>query len=181
MAFTPIVGTLVYVVDDTSADPSEHQVLMVHRIARKDDDHLGKYNGLGGKLEPGEDVVAGARREIREEARIELDELALRGTIVWTGFGPSQEDWLGFIFIGRTSSPAIPPSNDEGDLLWVAQERLLLACDDDPSVRDSAELPMWEGDRLFLPLVFDTNPAPFHGAMAYEGDQPREWSYSRPY
>jgi len=30
------------------------QTLMIHRIKRTDDIHLGKWNGLGGKFEPGE-------------------------------------------------------------------------------------------------------------------------------
>ena len=50
---------------------------MVHRNARPDDAHFGKYNGLGGKLEAGEDVVAGLRREVREEAGIECDDVRL--------------------------------------------------------------------------------------------------------
>jgi 8-oxo-dGTP diphosphatase len=60
---------------------------LIHRNARPDDPHFGKYNGLGGKLEPGEDVVAGLRREVREEAGIACEELHLAGTISWPGFG----------------------------------------------------------------------------------------------
>ena len=72
---------------------------MIHRNAREQDHHLGKYNGLGGKLEPDEDVLEGMRREIREEAGIECEALALRGTISWPGFGKGGEDWLGFVFL----------------------------------------------------------------------------------
>ena len=63
MPYTPIIGTLGYILS-----PDRQRVLMVHRNARKDDEHLGKYNGLGGKLEADEDVMAGMIREIREEA-----------------------------------------------------------------------------------------------------------------
>jgi 8-oxo-dGTP diphosphatase len=59
---------------------------------------LDKYNGLGGKMLPNEDVVACLHREIYEEAGIKCDEILLRGTINWTGFGPGGENWLGFIF-----------------------------------------------------------------------------------
>ena len=62
---TPILTTLGFVMH-----PDGERVLMVHRIARPGDEQLGKYNGLGGKVEPGEDVVAGMKRELREEARI---------------------------------------------------------------------------------------------------------------
>src|SRR5690606_21171979 len=82
MPYTPIVATLGYVLS-----PDRSKVLMIHRNARKDDHQLGKYNGLGGKIERDEDVVAGMRREIREEAGIECTSMQLRGTISWPGFG----------------------------------------------------------------------------------------------
>ena len=40
-------------------------------------------------------------------------------------------------------------------------------------------LPMWEGDRYFLPLVFDHDPRLFHGFMPYANGLPVGWSYSR--
>src|SRR5690606_30225437 len=52
--YTPIVATLGYVLS-----PDGEHCLMVHRNARPGDNHLGKYNGLGGKIEPDEDVMAG--------------------------------------------------------------------------------------------------------------------------
>ena len=93
MPYTPILATLGYVFS-----PDGRRVLMIHRNSRPGDLHLGKYNGLGGKLDPGEDVVAGLRREIREEAGIDCDELELAGTISWPGFGKEGEDWFGFVF-----------------------------------------------------------------------------------
>jgi 8-oxo-dGTP diphosphatase len=38
---------------------------------------------------------------------------------------------------------------------------------------------MWEGDRYFLPLVFDKDPLPFHGHMPYEKGCPVSWRYFR--
>ena len=107
MPYQPIIGTLAYIVRGD-------EVLMVHRIARSHDEHLGKYNGLGGKLEPGEDVFAGLARELREEANIEITSARLRGTINWPGFGPNGEDWLGFIFLVDGFTGDIPESNEEG-------------------------------------------------------------------
>ena len=94
MPYQPIIGTVGYVLSE-----DRKKVLLVHRISRKDDQHLGKYNGLGGKLEPDEDVASGMAREIREESGLEVLDMSLRGTINWTGFGPNGEDWLGFIFL----------------------------------------------------------------------------------
>jgi len=139
---------------------------MIHRNARPDDQHIGKFNGLGGKLEPMEDIAAGMRREILEEAGIECLSMQLRGTLNWPGFGKQGEDWLGFIFLIDRFSGEVPPRNAEGDLVWVERERLMA-------------LPMWEGDRHFLPLVFDADPRPFHGVMPYREGRMQSWSYSR--
>ena len=174
MAFTPIVGTLVYILDR-----DRDEVLMIRRDARPDDDHFGKVNGLGGKLEPDEAVVESLRREIREEAGIEMTSMSLRGTITWTNFGPKREQWLGFVFLADAWTGSPPAGNDEGSLVWVARSRLLAACSSDPTERASADLPMWAGDRHFVPLVFDEDPRAFHGTMPYDGDQPMGWSFER--
>jgi 8-oxo-dGTP diphosphatase len=158
--YTPILATLGYVLS-----PDGRRVLLVHRNKRPGDAHLGKYNGLGGKVEPGEDVVSCLRREVREEAGLECDEVVLRGTISWPGFGKHGEDWFGFIFrIDRTSGTP-PAENAEGTLEWVAVERIL-------------ELPLWEGDRYFLPLVFERTAKQFHGVMPYRDGRPVSWNYS---
>jgi len=161
MPYTPIVATLGYVLS-----PDGSEVLMVHRNARPDDHQLGKYNGLGGKIEPDEDVLAGMRREIHEEAGIDCIDLSLRGTISWPGFGKQGEDWLGFVFLITRFIGTPFERNAEGTLEWVYRDRL-------------HELPMWEGDRQFLPLVFDHDPRPFHGVMPYRGGRMLSWKFSR--
>ncbi len=174
MPFTPIVGTLGYILDRAAG-----RVLMIRRDARPDDAHFGKVNGLGGKLDPDESVVASLRREITEEAGIDITSLSLRGTITWTNFGPNREEWLGFIFLidGWTGEPL--SHNHEGTLEWIELERLLLACREDAGERESADLPMWAGDRHFVPLVFDDDPRVFHGTMPYDASVPLDWSYER--
>ncbi len=177
MAFTPIVGTLAYLWD-READ----RVLMIRRNARQDDDHFGKVNGLGGKLEPDESVTEGLRRELQEEAGVELTRFALRGTITWTNFGPKREEWLGFIFLVDGWEGEPPASNEEGTLEWVSRRGLVDSCmaevigadRDEPS-----QFPMWAGDRHFVPLVFDDDPRTFHGTMPYDGDVPRSWTFER--
>jgi 8-oxo-dGTP diphosphatase len=158
MPYTPILATLGYVFS-----PDRQRVLLVHRNARPGDAHLGKYNGLGGKLERDEDIVSGMRREIREEADIECGHLQLAGTVSWPGFGKGGEDWFGFIFrvFSWTGTPRA--ENDEGRLEWVDLERV-------------ADLPMWDGDRYFLPLVFDFAAPPFHAVMPYYQGKPTDWT-----
>ena len=174
MPFAPIVGTLAYM-----WDRDRDRVLMIRRNARPSDDHFGKVNGLGGKLEPDEGIVAGLRREIDEEAGLVLNDIALRGTITWTNFGPKNEDWLGFIFLVTDWTGSPPETNEEGSLEWIDRPRLLAACSDDFEIRTQADLPMWEGDRHFVPLVFDGDSRAFHGTMPYDGDKPKNWTYER--
>lgn len=160
MPYTPILATLGYVFS-----PDGARVLMIHRNARPDDAHFGKYNGLGGKLDAGEDVVAGLRREIREEAGIECDRVQLAGTISWPGFGKRGEDWFGFVFRVTAFSGTPLAANPEGALEWVEVGRV-------------PALPLWEGDRHFLPLVFDFGAPQFHGVMPYQDGRPVSWMYT---
>jgi 8-oxo-dGTP diphosphatase len=161
MPYTPILATLGYVLSE-----DRRRVLMIHRNVRKDDHHVGKYNGLGGKLEANEDVVAGMRREIREEAGIECLELSLRGTMNWPGFGAHGEAWFVFLFLVTQFSGTPLEGNHEGTLEWIAIDKI-------------RTLRLWDGDLNFLPLVFDGDPRPFHGVMPYRDGRMLGWHYSR--
>jgi 8-oxo-dGTP diphosphatase len=160
MPYTPILATLGYVLS-----PDGRQVLLIHRNRRPDDAHFGKYNGLGGKLDRDEDVIACMRREVREEAGIECEALRLCGTISWPGFGKQGEDWFGFIFRIEGFRGEPMRDNPEGTLEWVDVGRVL-------------ELPLWEGDRHFLPLVFGLDRRQFHGVMPYCDGRPVGWQYN---
>lgn len=160
MPYTPILATLGYIMSSDG-----RQTLLIHRNTRPDDLHLGKYNGLGGKLDPHEDVIAGIKREVREEAGLECEKILLRGTVSWPGFGKHGEDWFGFIFrIDRFRGTPLA-ENPEGTLAWVPVEQVF-------------DLPLWEGDRYFLPLVFGQEPRQFHGVMPYKDGRPISWTYS---
>jgi 8-oxo-dGTP diphosphatase len=159
--YTPVVGTLGYILS-----PERDRVLLVHRNARSGDQHLGKYNGLGGKMEPDEDVYTCMYREIQEESGLRCIDMTLRGTINWQGFGTNGEDWLGFVFLITRFEGTPWARNEEGELAWHSLETI-------------HSLPMWEGDRHFLPLVFDDDPRPFHGYLPYRDGVPVGWRYSR--
>ena len=158
--YAPILATLGYVMS-----PDGRRTLLIHRNARPDDQHLGKYNGLGGKVEPLEDVVACMRRELMEEANLHATDMRLRGTVSWPGFGPGGEDWFGFIFRIDAFTGTPPAGNPEGTLAWMDVDAIL-------------DLPLWEGDRYFLPLVFDDAIAQFHGVMPYRDGHPESWTVS---
>jgi len=160
MPYTPIVGTLCYVLDGD-------RVLMIHREGRPDDVHLGKYNGLGGKVERDEDVLASVIREVHEEAGIVVDAPRLRGTVSWPGFGAGGEDWFAFVFVADSWTGDVLKENPEGVLEWIPLARLL-----------AFDLPLWPGDRYFLPMVFDESVAVFHGVMPYRDGSPESWRVS---
>jgi 8-oxo-dGTP diphosphatase len=160
MPYTPVLATLGYIMS-----PDGQETLLIHRNTRADDHHLGKYNGLGGKLEPDEDIVAGLKREVHEESGLECQKVVLRGTISWPGFGKHGEDWFGFIFRVESFKGEPFTDNPEGTLSWIPVEKVL-------------DLPLWEGDRHFLPLVFGRDPRQFHGVMPYEQGRPLSWKYS---
>jgi 8-oxo-dGTP diphosphatase len=105
------------------------------------------------------------RREVREEAGLECDRLSLRGTISWPGFGKHGEDWFGFIFRIDAWSGEPMRENAEGTLEWVEVDQV-------------QGLPLWEGDRYFLQLVFERTDRQFHGVMPYRDGRPVGWSYS---
>lgn len=156
--YRPILATLGYVFS-----PDQARVLLIHRNARPGDEHLGKYNGLGGKLEPLEHAVQGMVREIDEEAGIECRTMDLAGTINWPGFGKGGEDWLGFVFRIHSFSGTPLQANPEGSLDWHPRDSVL-------------QLPLWEGDRFFLPLVLDPARPSFHGVMPYRDGKPLSWT-----
>mgnify|MGYP003374492259 FL=1 len=149
--YRPIVAALGFVL---SADRT--RVLMVQRT-RDGDTHAGKYNGLGGKLEPDEDIGTCLTRELREELGIEVTSARLRGTVNWPGFGKVGESWFGFVFVVDAYEGVVPERNDDGPLHWVEIDRV-------------GELPLWEGDAHFLPLVFDDSVAMFHAVLPYDDD-----------
>jgi 8-oxo-dGTP diphosphatase len=160
MPYTPILATLGYVF---SAD--RRKVLMVHRIGRENDAHLGKWNGLGGKLEPGEDAAAGMIRELHEEAGIVAQRPQLAATISWPGFGKGGEDWFGFLFRIFAWSGEPYCQNPEGTLAWVPLDEVM-------------QKPLWEGDRYFLPMILKCDHPLFHGCLPYQNGHPASWTFT---
>ena len=114
------------------------KTLMIHRIKKENDMHQGKWNGLGGKLEPGETPEECAIREIREEAGLHATHLMLKGLLTFPKFA-KDEDWYAFVFVVDEFVGALVES-PEGYLAWVDDHAL-------------TELNLWEGDRIFLPWL----------------------------
>ncbi len=81
----------------------------------------GRYNGIGGHVERGEDLLTAARRELHEEAGLDVQHLWLCGTLlVDTG----ENTGIGiFIFKGDYRGGELKPS-EEGSLEWISPAEL---------------------------------------------------------
>jgi len=128
------------------------KTLMVHRIKKPNDIHEGKWNGLGGKFEPGETPEECARREILEESGLRVKKLDLKGLLSFPLFA-RDEDWYAFVFVGTDFEGSLIES-PEGTLQWIDDSKL-------------TELNLWEGDRIFLPWL--ERPGFFSGKFVYQG------------
>jgi len=138
-----ILATLCYVKKDG-------MTLMIHRVNRDNDIHASKWNGLGGKLESGETPEECVVREVREESGLLIKNPRLKGILTFPGFD-GENDWYVFVFTAREFEGELIDS-EEGHLAWVKDA-------------DITTLPLWEGDRIFLPWL--DGEAFFSGRFVY--------------
>jgi len=125
---------------------------MVHRVRKANDMHAGKWNGLGGKLEPGETPEECALREIYEESGLKVRNPRLKGLLTFPLFA-NDEDWYAFVFVCEDFEGQLIDS-PEGELRWIPDQELL-------------GLNLWEGDHIFLPWL--DRPGFFSGKFVYRG------------
>lgn len=114
----------------------------------------GLYNGLGGHVEQGEDVLSAAYRELREEAGLEGVPLWLCGVItIDTGQVPGVAV---FVLRGETGQADLFASA-EGQPEWVPVSRL-------------PDLPLVEDLTTLLPRLLAMQPgtAPFAAHYSYD-------------
>jgi len=81
-----------------------------------------KFNGVGGHIEAGEDVMTAARRELKEETGLSVSDLKLMA-IVNINAGDPTLGILMFVFVGWSEQRETNASH-EGGLHWVAVDRL---------------------------------------------------------
>ncbi len=125
--------TLCYIVKDGCW-------LMMHRVKKTQDENAGKWIGIGGHLEENESPEECVLREIREETGLTVTDLKLRGLI--TFILPDWGNELTFLYTAQTDGEVRADRMDgpEGILRWVP-------------IADVDNLALWEGDRIFLPLL----------------------------
>jgi 8-oxo-dGTP diphosphatase len=125
---------------------------MVLRNKKPHDIHAGKWNGLGGKLEPGETPEACVAREVLEEAGLVIRDPFLHGLLVFANF--KDQDWYVFVFTATQFEGRLIDS-PEGDLQWIPDEEM-------------AGLRLWPSDHIFMPWI--GNGRFFSARFQYEGD-----------
>ena len=128
--------------------------LMLHRNRKPQDPNAGKWIGIGGGIEPNETPDDCLRREFFEETGLTLTVYRYRGLVRFRSDVWPDEDMHLYSASGWSGEMGIC---DEGDLEWVAKERL-------------RELPLWEGDRIFLELLERDAPV-FVLTLHYAGER----------
>jgi 8-oxo-dGTP diphosphatase len=124
------LATLCYV-------KQNNHTLMLHRVKHANDIHEGKWNGLGGKLEPGESPEQCVIREVQEESGLLIQRPRYHGLLIFSDF--KDDDWYVWVFSATEFSGALIDST-EGNLKWIPDAEL-------------TSLPLWPSDHIFLPWL----------------------------
>lgn len=87
----------------------------------------GRLNGIGGKLEPGEDYLTAAIRETEEETGYKVLPSDLELATIGKLEGGYEEDWVMAYFKIKVSSQEIPLglTIDDGEFLWIHKDKVL--------------------------------------------------------
>ena len=119
-----------------------------------------RYNGVGGHIERGEDVITAARREILEETSLEPEALWLCGTVT---VDAEESIGIGLYVMKAICSEGTPLASDEGELEWVPINEI-------QSKTLADDLP------LLLPRVMDQSPGdpPFSAHYRYNQEEQLE-------
>mgnify|MGYP002725461311 CR=1 FL=1 len=133
--------------------------LMLHRVKKDGDMHLGKWNGLGGKFENGETPENCAIREVLEESGLTVSNPQLKGFITFPNFD-GQNDWYVFVYRFDEFEGELIDS-PEGNLAWISETEM-------------SELALWEGDRIFMKWL--DQPKLFSAIFKYESGTLLDWS-----
>lgn len=141
-----MITTLCYLEKD-------EKYLMLHRTKKEKDINKGKWLGVGGKLEKGESPEECLLREVKEETGYTLNSYEFKGIVV---FNYNDDEPLFMYLYTSSDFSGIEKKCDEGELSWINKYEVL-------------KLNLWEGDKIFLDLLFKKSPF-FYLTLNYEND-----------
>lgn len=106
-------------------------------VQRQDPPHAGRWAVPGGRVEPGEPLVAAVAREVREETGLEVEV----GDVAWVGetIGPGDPPAWHYVLVDFWASPVgghLRAADDAVEVAWVALD----AADERPMVDTMVEL-----------------------------------------
>lgn len=127
--------------------------LMLHRVKKEYDLNKDKWIGIGGKFEDKESPEDCVLREAKEETGLILHQPQYRGIVTFVSDRYPTE-YMHLFWADRFSG--MLRDCDEGTLEWVPKQKVW-------------NLPMWEGDRIFLKLLEERAPF-FSLKLSYRGD-----------
>ena len=131
------------------------EVLMLHRVKKKNDINKDKWIGIGGKFEPDETPDECMLREAKEETGLTLTNLTCRGVVTFLSDDCPDDNQYMYLFTADGFEGDLTEC-PEGDLQWVSRDFV-------------NNLPHWEGDEIFLKLLWENAPF-FLLKLRYLGD-----------
>ena len=143
-------STLCYLENDRG------EYLMLHRVKKKKDVNQDKWIGVGGKFEGEESPDECLLREVREETGVTLTSWKFRGVVTFLTDGGWEGEYM-YLFTADGWEGEFVTDCVEGDLEWVHKS-------------DVPNLPIWEGDKIFLKLLAEDHP-PFLLTLEYAADR----------
>ena len=148
--------TLIYI-------QKENQTLFLKRNKKGDlDISHGKFLGVGGKVESyDKSVYDSAVREMKEETNLTANKLIKKGIVNFIGqrlFPVEVTVYICNDFYGQLKS-----DDREGSLDWIDNHDIL-------------NLNLWEGDKIFLPKLFEDKE--FNLNIYYKDNKMTHWEYN---
>ena len=131
------------------------EVLMLHRVKKKNDINKDKWIGIGGKFEGEESPDECLLREAKEETGLTLTSWQCRGVVTFLTEDPGQGEYM-YLFTADGFEGQLTEC-PEGTLEWVSRDFV-------------RQLPKWEGDQIFLDLLWQDAPF-FLLKLRYDGDK----------
>ena len=132
----------------------DNKYLMLHRIRKQNDLNQDKWIGIGGKFETQESPEQCVRREVLEETGLTMSKCSYRGIITFVS-----DKWpteYMHLFTCNDFSGQLKEC-DEGVLEWINKNEIY-------------NLPLWQGDKIFLKLIENSNTPFFSLRLEYKGD-----------